>query len=45
MCVFCKFVSDFIQEVVLQASSVIGLVLGPEGESEMNKMLLQELTV
>lgn len=45
MCVFWKFVGDLIQQVVIKASFVIGPMLGPEGESEMNKTLLQELTV
>lgn len=43
MCVFCKFVGDFIQQAVFKASSVTGPELGPEGESEMNETQLQEL--
>lgn len=34
-CVFCEIVGDFIQQAVFKASSVTGLELGPEGESEM----------
>lgn len=40
-CVFCKFL-DFIQQAAFKASSVTGLELGPEGESEMNETQLQE---
>ena len=41
--VFCRFVGNLIQQIVVKSSLVIRLVLGAEGESDMKKTLLREL--
>lgn len=44
VCVFYKFVGDLVPQVGIKVSFVTGLVMGAEGESEINKTLLRELT-